>query len=38
MSAMYPVVTKHVLKLFNCKADSKLGLVLPDAVAGHSAM
>lgn len=29
MSAMYPVVTKHVLKLFNCKADSKLGLVLP---------
>jgi hypothetical protein len=27
MSAMYPVVTKSVLKLFNCKRDSKLGLV-----------
>jgi hypothetical protein len=31
MSAMYPLVTKHVLKLLHCKTDPTLGLVLASA-------
>jgi hypothetical protein len=31
MSAMYPLVTKHVLELLHCRTDPNLGLVLASA-------
>jgi hypothetical protein len=31
MSAMYPLVTKHVLQLLHCRTDPNLGLVLASA-------